>query len=247
MLISDLFERYEASIRSLPFNTTLTKEQLLVDDFLLQRAENIEMYFAPHNEYLNPRARVLIVGITPGWTQMKLAFRTARLHLEQGLSTEEVCKKVKTAARFVGVMRKNLADMLNALELHKYLGIDTSEELFGDNQELVHTTSVLRYPVFVAKKNYTGHTPGLLSTPLLRGFALQSVTGEIRHLHRPLIIPLGKTVEAVMRVLTADGLIDPGQCLWGFPHPSGANGHRHKQFAQAFDSMKLTIASFEWS
>jgi hypothetical protein len=246
LLISNLFERYTAAIQSLPLNTTLTKEQLLVDDFLLRHEESIEMYFAPHNEYLNPRASVLIVGITPGWTQMEVAFRMARLYLEQDLPTKEVCKKVKAAARFAGPMRKNMVEMLNELELHKYLQIEDAEELFGDNHELLHTTSMLRYPVFAAKKNYNGHNPALLSTPLLREFCLQSVTTEIRHLHRPMIIPLGKTVETVMRVLASDGLIDPRQCLWGFPHPSGANGHRHKQFAQAFESMKQTVTKFEW-
>ena len=34
-----------------------------------------------------------------------------------------------------------------------------------------------------------------------------------------------------------DNLIKEEQCLLGFPHPSGANGHRKKQFEE--NKMKL--------
>ena len=47
---------------------------------------------------------------------------------------------------------------------------------------------------------------------------------------RPLIVPLGKAVEEVLEIMIGEGLIKREQCLLGFPHPSGANGHRKKQF-----------------
>ncbi|MFM1653563.1 hypothetical protein ACI7RC_15830 [Brevibacillus sp. B_LB10_24] len=34
------------------------------------------------------------------------------------------------------------------------------------------------------------------------------------------------------------------QCLWGFPHPSGANGHRHQQFASNYPLMKNIVHRF---
>lgn len=45
-----------------------------------------------------------------------------------------------------------------------------------------------------------------------------------------LIIPLGKAVEEVLELMISEELIKKEQCLLGFPHPSGANGHRKKQF-----------------
>jgi hypothetical protein len=30
--------------------------------------------------------------------------------------------------------------------------------------------------------------------------------------------------------LVEQGDLDPARCLFGFPHPSAANGHRQKQF-----------------
>lgn len=45
-----------------------------------------------------------------------------------------------------------------------------------------------------------------------------------------LIISLGKTVEEVLEFMISEGFIKKEQCLLGFPHPSGANGHRKKQF-----------------
>ncbi|PZE20162.1 uracil-DNA glycosylase family protein [Paenibacillus xerothermodurans] len=244
MLSSNLFTRYVPAITKLPLNQRLTKDDLLTEDFLLHQEGKISVYYAPHNEYINVLARVLIVGITPGWNQMELAFRKARGYLEQGLPYEEICKKVKADARFAGSMRSNLIEMLNALELHRWLGVTSCDALFKGEGELLHTTAMLKYPVFVDRRNYTGHQPPLLSHAYLKEQAYQSLQTEATLLDRPLIIPLGKTVESVLHLLAAEDVIRTEQCVWGFPHPSGANGHRLKQFEQSFDSMKSIIGKF---
>jgi hypothetical protein len=56
-----------------------------------------------------------------------------------------------------------------------------------------------------------------------------------------LIIPLGKTVEMGLHLLERANKVDAQQCLWGFPHPSGANGHRHAQFTSNLSQMKNKI------
>ena len=53
---------------------------------------------------------------------------------------------------------------------------------------------------------------------------------ELRTAGDALIIPLGKAVEETLRYSIEQGRASPDQVLWGFPHPSGANGHRHAQF-----------------
>jgi hypothetical protein len=239
MLISNYLQKYKAAIRSLPIDRSLTKDDLQVDDLLMSRNGKIEVYYAPHNEYVNLSAKVMIIGITPGWTQMKTAYHEARKGLEQGLRDEEICKRAKQEAGFAGSMRSNLISMLNALELHRYLKIPSCEDLFLRHQELLHTTSLLRFPVFVEKRNYTGFNPSLFSNPFLRESALLSTQEEIELLQQTtLIIPLGKTVEQGLRLLEKAHKVDDQQCLWGFPHPSGANGHRHSAFNAVLSQMK---------
>ena len=53
---------------------------------------------------------------------------------------------------------------------------------------------------------------------------------EVAKLPNAFIIPLGKAVEEVLVLLISKNLIKKEQCLLGFPHPSGANGHRKIQF-----------------
>ena len=48
-----------------------------------------------------------------------------------------------------------------------------------------------------------------------------------------LVLPLGKAVEDCLRMLIATGQFDEVRCLFGFPHPSGANPHRADQFRPA--------------
>ena len=241
MLISDYLAQYKDAIRILPRDRTLKRDDLLTEDFLMSRSGKIEVYYAPHNEYLNPNAKVMIIGLTPGFTQMKIAVREAQSALEAGLTDEEICKKAQEAARFAGSMKMNLIDMLNAIDLHQQLNLSSCVALFHEHQLLLHTTSLLRFPVFVKKKNYSGANPNLLSNPMLREAALTFVLEEIEMLSDTLIIPLGKTVEGVLDYLVQAGTLDANRCLWGFPHPSGANGHRHKQFADHQDAMRRKI------
>ncbi|MFC5652591.1 uracil-DNA glycosylase family protein [Paenibacillus solisilvae] len=241
MLLSTQFHTYEPAIRSLPVDRALTQADLLTEEFLMERHGQLETYYAPHNEYVNLSAKIVIIGITPGWTQMRIAMQEARKGLEKGLADEEIGKRAKEEARFAGSMKHHLISLLNALQLHKHLNLPSCEELFGEHRELLHSTSLLPYPVFFHKKNYTGSRPNLLSTPSLLEAARLHMAEELRLLGQILIIPLGKTVESVLRLLEREGKLDGRQCLWGFPHPSGANGHRHKQFKGAEGQMRQIL------
>jgi hypothetical protein len=59
-----------------------------------------------------------------------------------------------------------------------------------------------------------------------------------------LIVPLGRAVEQCVRLLAADGSIDERRCLFGFPHPSGGNGHRLKQFHANEAQMKREVLAW---
>src|SRR5713226_946243 len=162
-----LFDQFAESIRSLPDRIPFAKADLLTPQFRLHEEGRVQIYYAPF-DYVNENAKVVLVGITPGWTQMEIAYRFARRALLDGLLPVEVCRYAKQQASFAGSMRKNLISMLDRLDLPKFLGVPSCELLFSDYGSLSHTTSVIRYPVFVNDANYAGHVPDLLATACLR-------------------------------------------------------------------------------
>lgn len=171
------------------------------------------------------------MGITPGWSQMEAAYQEARLALLEGAHRDEVCRRAKARARFAGPMRRNLIQMLDDIDLHEALGLGMCAELFGSASAQRHTTSALRYPVFVDGKNYSGHSPKLLEVPVFREIIHCDLKEELAQVPDALVIPLGRCVNAVVENLVANTMLDRRRCLIGFPHPSGLNGHRVAQFS----------------
>lgn len=231
---------YVNTIKNLPIKNKYDKSELLVDDFLIDKSENIEIYYAPHNEYLNPKARIFIVGITPGFQQMSMAISTARKELELDNSIEEIQYKCKVAGRFSGSLRKNIISMLDEIKLNDKLEISSCDDLFKEKDYFIHTVSLIPYPVFVKKQNYTGHTPKLLKSEFLMKYIYDNFVKELKSLenHKEvLLIPLGKAVEEVLHKLADKKIINENQILKGFPHPSGANVNRVIQLEENKESL----------
>lgn len=236
-----MFDEYCSSIKEL---NSFEKEDILVSKFKLYSKDNIEIYYAPHNEIVNELARVFIVGITPGWTQTSIAYKTANDGLKKGFSDEVIKKNCKKESRFAGSMRNNLIEMLDLIELNEKLGITSCSELFECYDNLLHTTSLIPYPVFINNKNYTGSNPKILDNMELFGYVKKYFYEEIKKLPNVLIIPLGKAVEEVLEFMISENLLRREQCLFGFPHPSGANGHRRKQFENNKESLINIIDNY---
>lgn len=233
------FTHFKDLINALP--AAYTDEMIQSEQFLLERDEKkkLEIYYAPF-EYVNELAKVVIVGITPGLHQMKKSYSTV-IKLEDIHSDEEILHEVKKNSSFEGSMRKNLIQMLDELGLHIYLGISSTLDLFKEASHIVHTTSVLTYPVFYNGKNYNGTTPDILKTELLKKNIMEGFATEIGAIDRPLIIPLGVNVSKVLNYLSGQDYLDSNNILLGFPHPSGGNGHRHKQFAENKEQMQIML------
>lgn len=231
---------YKEDIKKLPLKNKYTRDELLIDKFLLDKENNIEIYYAPHNEYLNPKAKVFIIGITPGFQQMSTAIATARKELEVSDNIEEIQHKCKIAARFSGSLRKNIISMLDGIELNNIFNLQSCSQLFDEDDYLLHTISLIPYPVFVKGENYTGHTPKLVKSQFLMKYIYENFINELKKLDKSeeiLLIPLGKAVEEVLIKLKEDGIIKEEQILIGFPHPSGANVNRVTQFENNKDNM----------
>ncbi len=241
MIIDTKLPQFLPAINQL---NSLTKEHLFTDNFLMDRENELSMYYSPHNEYVNAEAKIIIVGITPGWNQMKTAFQQAIESLEQGDSLEMVLKKAKLTASFSGTMRNNLTSMLDQIGLAKAMQIPSTANLFSSHRAELHTTSVIKYPVFYEGKNYTGHKPAIDRSQMLRRYAYEIFPSEISNMKNPsLIIPLGKIVEHVVHQL--EEIYSQHTYLYGFPHPSGANGHREKQFQKNELALKKIIEDWK--
>ena len=57
---------YKEVIMKLSLKDKYTKDELMIEDLLIEKENNIEIYYAPHNEYLNKKAKIFIIGITLG-------------------------------------------------------------------------------------------------------------------------------------------------------------------------------------
>lgn len=69
--------------------------------------------------------------------------------------------------------------MLEELLISAYLKIDSVRDLFNSDCELLHTTSLIPYPVFVNGGNYTGHTPEIVVSPLLSKYVREHFYQEL--------------------------------------------------------------------
>ena len=67
---------------------------------------------------------------------------------------------------------------------------------------------------------------------------------ELCQVPTALVIPLGDASSKAVEHLVGYGKVDKRRCLFGFPHPSGANAHRVKQFADRKKDLKRNLKSW---
>ncbi|MGD9664945.1 MAG: hypothetical protein AB7U34_07045, partial [Novosphingobium sp.] len=197
---------------------------LLIDQTNV-RGKTARMVYAPFDD-VNTKARIAIVGMTPGAFQAQKALNAAHDALRSGKSPEEAAHIAKVHASFSGEpMRANLIRMMDHVGIGRLLGLKSTKGLWGADSHLVHFTSALRYPVFVDGKNWSGN-PDMVRTPALRTWLFAYTGAELATLHDAFIVPLGPKVAAAMLHLAEQGLIDKNRIMDGMPHPSGANQER---------------------
>ena len=232
---NSLFYYYKEKIMDLK---KVNKYSVLNEQFSLYNDSDLQIYYAPHNEYINERAKILIVGITPGWSQTQRAYQTAKDGLEMHDTDENICFQCKLESRFAGTMRRNLITMLDELNLQVRLKLTSCADLFNSDNDLLHTTSLIKYPCFYKGKNYSGHVPAIGSVEILKKYIQIEFMEELRCMEKArLVIPLGAAVESVFREALNQSCFQNCEVLWGFPHPSGLNAHRKNQFQNSRKDM----------
>lgn len=214
-----LFNKYAPTLTE-PVPPKVRDPRLLIDE-----AGDLKVYYAPF-EYVNPEARIVLVGITPGPTQMVNANKEARLALQRGLPPQEAMKRAKLTASFSGEpMRGNLIKQLDHWGVPRWLAISDASSLFAKDAHLVHLTSLLRFPTFYADKDYAG-VPDMIKNTFLKSFLYEHFVEEVRQLPDALFFGLGPKVQNVLTRLAQDGVIRTEQVMPGLLHPSGNNTYR---------------------
>jgi hypothetical protein len=227
--LGPLFTQMEPRIRRLPVKRPLTTADIFKPAFRLEQHGRLEIYYAPM-DWLRPTARIAIVGITPGQATALIAYQTAVAGLAAGHSPARLLNDVKAAAPFSG-FRAQLVQWLEYLGVHRHLGLTSAQALWTDEgRRYFHSTSAVRYPVLADGKNYNGTSPTLAKHPLLTHYVDEVLGPELAAIPDALVVPLGVRVdEAIARLISA-GALSASRCLVGFPHPSGSNGHKTKQW-----------------
>jgi len=197
----------------------IDKKNVVSKDFLVNKDGNIEIYYAPF-DYINSKAKIVIVGITPGLQQMTQSFQV----IKDGKSLKEV----KDLSSFKGSMRTTLIKYMDELKINKILKIKSCESLFNLDSKYLHTTSLVKYPIFDKGKNYSG--ANILKKKMLLEFIEKNFLKELRMLQNSIIIPLGNTVSSTIDYLNTKHQLKLRCFLKGFPHPSGLNVRKNIQF-----------------
>jgi hypothetical protein len=238
-LIPDLrFDAWKQKLLTVNPPASEAEPHRVAPQLIVYEDERLSAYYAPFfRETVG--APLAFCGLTPGLQQWEKAIAIAREGLELGLSMEEIGRSVQNGAAFAGPMRRNLVSMLDELGLAQVLGLSSLDQAFDGGID-IHMTALFRVAVFRNGKNYSG-SPAPSKHPFLRELVLQHCGPELARVQPKLIVPLGKAVEDGLKLLVDAGFISEAQCLWGFPHPSGANGHRVKQFRARFAEMQQVV------
>ncbi|MDC3401099.1 hypothetical protein OAX33_03795 [Candidatus Pelagibacter ubique] len=199
----------------------INKSIVINNKFLINKEGNIKIYYAPF-DYVNSKAKIMIVGITPGLQQMLQSF--------QAINEGKSLKEVKDLSSFKGSMRTTLIKYMDDLKINKKLKIKSCESLFDLHSKYLHTTSLVKYPVFDKGRNYSGSN--ILKKELLLNFIEKNFLKELKIHQNSIIIPLGNTVSSTIRYLNEKYNLELSCFLEGFPHPSGANARKNIQFKE---------------
>lgn len=164
--------------------------------------------------YQNTKAKVVIVGITPGNSQLK--------GIREGLDLREIKRK----NAFAGSMRPNLINMLDYVGINKLLGIESCRSLWEEDFDKVDMTSLLKEATYELKKDGCKTMfkdvkkiakSEKLTTMLKEGFMKDCSKYE----NIVLYVACGPGVYNTLKELQAKGKI-VGVVI-GIAHPSGAN------------------------
>ena len=185
-------------------------------------------------DYVNPNAQVVIVGITPGNSQMSGSREMMSL------------RDIKRQYAFAGTMRPNLINMLDYIGINKLLGIDTCETLWDRDFDQVDMTSILKDAVYEikrdGKKTMFNDVSKIDKSMKLKKLLVDGfITNSKEYKHDVLYIACGPGVYDVLKKLQIEKRING--LVIAIAHPSGANAGR----VNCYIGKKRPIdSSYQW-
>lgn len=176
-------------------------------------------------DYVNPEAEVVIVGITPGNSQLKGS--------RVGLTPKEIKQKYA----FKG-LSNNMSKMLDFIGVNTFLGINSCQTLWKEDFDRVEMTSLLKnatYKVSGGKREMFKDTDMIEKDEDLRKeFEEGFVKDCEQYKNAKLFIACGQGVYDELNKLKERGVISAP--IVGIAHPSGNNGVRVLYYMEKIDS-----------
>lgn len=177
-------------------------------------------------DYVNPKAEVVIVGITPGNSQQKGS--------REGMSPREIKRKFA----FAGTLRKNMVRMLDYIGLNSLLRIDTCASLWEQDFDRVEMTSLLKDATYVVgqrgKTMFKDTEIIAKSKELSEKYENGFVRDCEQYKQAKLFVACGQGVYDELMKLKGRGVITAP--VVAIAHPSGNNGVRVLYYMGQLDS-----------
>lgn len=228
----DAFERFGPALSSPTADNAL----------LLGSEDGYSLHYVPF-EHVNTNARLVLVGITPGPTQMKCARARARELLNSPTMTStDTLREIKKSCAFSG-MRERINEMLDHFGVPQYLGVETASSFWGSDFGHFNPTSVVpnaAFKITALKKDayFNGPFSEVLRVALLRREFEDVFIPSIESIRKDaLYIGMGPVVDEALNWCASRGVLAKPQILGCFPHASGASG---SQFAYFMRRKRLT-------
>ena len=188
---------------------------------------DVKFAFEPTGfDYVNSKAEVVIVGITPGNSQQKGS--------REGMSPREIKRKYA----FAGALRKNMVKMLDYIGVNSLLRIDTCASLWEQDFDRVEMTSLLKDATYVVGKS--GKTMFKDTEIIAKSKELSEKyeNGFVRDCEQykqaKLFVACGQGVYDELMKLKERGVITAP--VVAIAHPSGNNGVRVLYYMGQLDS-----------
>jgi len=177
-------------------------------------------------DYVNPKAEVVIVGITPGNSQQK--------GIRDGLSPQEIKRKYA----FAGNLRNNMVKMLDYIGVNSLLAINSCKSLWEKDFDRVEMTSLLKNATYIVGKSgktmFKDTEMIAKSEKLSEAFENGFVKDCQQYKAAKLFVACGKGVYDELMKLKKRGVITAP--VVAIAHPSGNNTIRVKYYMEEIDS-----------
>lgn len=165
-------------------------------------------------DYVNQKAKVVIVGITPGNSQLDGS--------REGMTPREIKRKFA----FAGKMRPNLVQMLDYIGVNKLLRIESCKSLWEEDFDKVDMTSLLVEATYELKKDGAKemfrHAEKIAKSEKLTRMLEEGFVKNCSSYETPVLyVACGLGVYDVLNTLLEQQRIK-GRVV-GIAHPSGAN------------------------